>query len=355
MHFFLNKILPAFVGLAIMAGTTSCSNKKKAEAANGKKNGAPKTLRAEGYVVKPQPYSSTYAASGSLLPNEEIDIHPEIAGRVTGIFFKEGTPVRKGQVLVQLYDADIRAQIQKLRAQRSLQVKILERQEELVKIGGISRQDYETAQTQIQSTDADIAYQQALLAKTKIVAPFDGRIGIRNISPGAVITTTTLVATLQQTHPLKMDFTIPDEYRPKLENGLNVQFTVDGRLDTLSGTISALDAGADPTTRTLKVRALVPNAAGKLTAGSFAHVIIPFASEPNAILIPSQAVIPTTRDKKVAVVKQGKINLNTVILGDRTPEKVLVLQGVNPGDTIITTGLMQAKQNMEVKITRIQG
>jgi len=355
MHLFLNKFLPAFVGLALLAGTTSCGDRKKADAANGKKGGAPKTLHAEGYVVKPQSYSSTYTASGSLLPNEEIDIHPETAGRVTGIFFKEGTAVRKGQVLVQLYDADIKAQIQKLRAQRALQVKVLERQEELVKIGGISRQDYETAQTQIQSTDADIAYQQALLAKTKIVAPFDGRVGIRNISPGAVITTTTLVATLQQTHPLKMDFTVPDEYRSRLENGMNVQFTVDGRLDTLSGTISALDAGADPTTRTLKVRALVPNSAGKLTAGSFAHVIIPFSSESNAIMVPSQAIIPTTRDKKVAIVKQGKVKLSTVILGDRTPEKVLVLQGVNPGDTVITTGLMQVKQDMAVKITRVQG
>jgi len=355
MHFFSNKFLPAFVGLAILTGATACENKKKAEAANNKKAGAAKTLRAEGYVVKPQSYSNTYTASGSLLPNEEIDIHPETAGRVTNIFFKEGTPVHKGQVLVQLYDADIKAQIQKLRAQRALQVKILDRQEELVKIGGISRQDYETAQTQIQSTDADIAYQQALLQKTKIVAPFDGRIGIRNISTGAVITTTTLIATLQQTNPLKMDFTIPDEYRSKLENGLNLQFTVDGRLDTLTGTISAIDVGADPVTRTLKVRALVPNAAGKLTAGSFAHVVIPFASENNAILIPTQAVIPTTRDKKVAIVRQGKVNLSTVILGDRTPEKVQVLQGVNAGDTVITTGLMQVKQDMEVKITKVQG
>jgi membrane fusion protein (multidrug efflux system) len=355
MHFFLNKFLPAFVGLAVLAGTTSCGSKKKEEAANGKKGGAPKTLRAEGYVVKPDYYASTYTASGSLLPNEEVDIHPETAGRVTNIFFKEGTVVHKGQILVQLYDADIKASIQKLRAQRALQVKILDRQEELVKIGGISRQDYETAQTQIQSTDADIAYQQALLAKTKIVAPFDGRIGIRNISPGAVITTTTLVATLQQTHPLKIDFTVPDEYRSKLENGMKVQFTVDGRLDTLSGTISALDPGADMSTRTLRVRAQVPNADGKLTAGSFAHVVIPFASENNAILIPTQAVIPTTRDKKVAVVKAGKVNLSTVILGDRTPDKVLVLQGVNPGDTIITTGLMQVKQDMEVKITKVQG
>lgn len=354
MNFFSNNFLPAFVALALIAGASACKHKKNDTAGAGKK-GAPRILNAEGYVVKQESYSSTYTASGSLFANEEVDIHPEASGRVTGIFFKEGTTVRKGQLLVQLYDADIKAQIQKLRAQRALQVRIVQRQEELVKIGGISRQDYETAQTQVQSTDADIAYQQAMLQKTRIVAPFDGRIGIRNISPGAVITTTTLVATLQQTHPLKMDFTIPDEYRSKIENGMKVQFTVDGRLDTLTGTISALDPGADPVTRTLKVRAQVPNADGRLTAGSFAHVVIPFSNDNNALLVPSQAIIPTTRDKQVAIVRQGKVRLNTVVLGDRTPDKVLVLQGVQPGDTIITTGLMQVKPDMAVKITRLQG
>lgn len=353
MHFFPNKFFAAFVGMAAVTSITACQG-NKTDASKLKAQGAPRSLKAEGWVVTTQRYNNDYAASGSLLPNEVVDIHPEISGRVTQIYFKEGGLVKKGQLLVQLYDADIIAQIQKLQAQRDLQVKMEKRQSDLLKIGGISRQDYETTQTQIQSIDADIAYQRALLQKTKIVAPFDGKIGIRNISPGAVISTTTIVANLQQINPLKMDFTVPDQYRENLKMGNTVSFNVDGTLDTLTGKISAIDPGADPTTRTIKVRALVNNGDNKLVSGSFAHVMIPFNTEADAILIPSQAIIPTTRDKQVAIIKDGKAKLSTVIIGDRTTDRVLVLQGLNAGDTILTTGLMQVKPGMEVKLTKVK-
>ncbi|XZF16555.1 efflux RND transporter periplasmic adaptor subunit [Chitinophagaceae bacterium MMS25-I14] len=353
MYFFSNKIFPVIVGAAIL--TVAACKDGKDDASKKKGTGAPKNLRAEGFIVTPQTYSNSYASSGSLLANEVIDIHPEIAGRVTGIFFKEGTFVHKGQLLVQLYDADIKASIQKLYAQKALQVNTLKRQKELLDIGGISRQDYETTQSLLQSADADIAYQQALLQKTKIVAPFDGRIGIRNISPGAVIATTTIIASLQQVNPLKMDFTVPDEYRNSVKNGDKVFFNVDGTLDTLSGKVTALDAGADPNTRTIKIRAEVPNSDNKLVPGSFAHVSIPFSTQQNAMLIPSQSVIPTTRDKKVALVKHGKIQMKTIIIGDRTTDKVQILQGLAMGDTVLTTGLLQVKEGMDVKVTKIRG
>lgn len=317
------------------------------------KGGRPNNLSAEGFVVQTQSFQNSYAASGTLLPNEEIQIMPEISGRVTGIFFTEGAAVRKGQTLVQLNDAEVRAQIQKLKAQRALQVKLQDRQKELLDIGGISRQDYEATQTGIQSLDADIAFTEAQLRATKIVAPFDGTIGIRNISNGAVISPTTLITTLQQTHQLKMDFNIPDQYRNMVQPGKEVFFSVPGSLDTFSGKISAVDPGADQTTRTVRVRAIVPNAGKKLTAGSFAHVSVPMTADASSILIPSQAVIPTTRDKKVAVLRNGKADFATVILGTRTSDKVEVMQGLSAGDTIITTGIMQVKPGMEVKITKL--
>jgi len=337
--------------LLLPAMLTACGGKKDAGAKAG--HGGTPSLRAEGYVVAPQVYTSSYMASGTLLPNEQVEIHPEISGRVTAISFKEGTWVRKGQLLVQLYDADIKALVQKLRAQRELQVKILERQEKLLAIGGISRQDYETTETEISSIDADVAYQEAMLRKTRIVAPFDGVVGIRGISVGAVVSPETMVATLQQRHPLKMDFSIPDQYRGNLHPGGTVLFTVDGSIDTFSGKISAVDPGADAATRTVKVRALVPNPEGRLVPGAFAHVIIHFESDPNAILIPSQAVIPTTKDKKVAVVKNGKASINVIRTGERTETMIRVEQGLQPGDTIITTGIMQVKPGMQVQLTKV--
>jgi membrane fusion protein (multidrug efflux system) len=330
---------------------TGCKNDKK-DAAD-KKGASPKSLTAEGFLVSSQPFSNEYIASGSLKANEEVEIHPEVSGRITGIFFKEGAHVSKGQRLLQLYDADIRAQLQKSRAQRALQVKIQQRQEELLRVGGISKQDYETTTTQIQSIDADIAYADAQLRKLTILAPFEGTIGIRDISMGAIVSPSSVVATLQQTHPLKMDFSVPDQYKDAVHNGKQVFFSVSGTLDTLTGTISAVDPAASASTRTIRVRAIVPNPAGKLLPGSFAHVMVPFDVSNTAILVPSQALIPTTRDKQVAIVKDGKADLVTVITGARTNDKVQILQGLKAGDTIITTGIMQVKQGMPVKIGKL--
>ena len=331
----------------------SCGSKNNSTVpAKGSK---PNIVTTDAFIVRPVAYEPVYTASGALMANEMVEIHPEVAGRVTGIFFKEGSRVRKGQLLLRLNDADVRAQIAKLQAQRSLQQTTQKRQEELLRIGGISRQEFDATVTQIKSIDADIATSQATLAKMQILAPFDGTIGLRNISPGAIISPETIVATLQQISPLKMDFTVPDQYRNLMRLGQEVRFSVDGILDTLSGKISAIEPGADATTHTIRTRALVPNQDGKLTPGSFAHVFIPFGSAGMSLLIPSQSIIPTTRDKKVAVLRQGKVEMQTVKTGDRTEDQVQILEGLQAGDTVLTTGLMQVKSGMEVKIRKIQG
>lgn len=347
-----HKIFIPLILLSV-ASLAACKSKQEKTTTNAKA-GKGNNLVAEAYVTRNETFEHEYTASGSLLPNEEIEVHPEISGRVTSINFKEGAPVRKGQLLIQLYAADIQAQIQKLRAQRQLQVKNAQRGKELLNIGGISRQEYETTQTEISSIDADIAMAQAQMRATKILAPFDGVIGIRNISVGAVITPTTLITTIQQVNPLKIDFTVPSEYKDNLANGKNVLFTISDNLDTFSGKIKSIDPGANPNTRTIRVQATVPNPGNKFTAGSFARVIIPFESDNNAILIPSQAVIPTTREKKVAVIRNGKAEMLTVTLGVRTEDKVEIMQGLSAGDTVIITGLMQVKPGMDVKVSKLR-
>ena len=349
MHFYSYKnFVSAAVIVSVLAA--SCGDKKDA----GAKKGGPQGLRAEGYVVSAGSFSNDFTASGSLLANEEVEIHPEISGRVTAIKFKEGSKVRKGQVLVQLYNADIQSQIQKLKAQKQLQQKTLERQKELLNIGGISQQDFDATQTAIQAMDADIAYAEAQLRGTLILAPFDGTIGLRSVSEGAVVSPATTIASLQQTHPLKMDFSVPDHYREAVKDGKIVYFSIADRNDTLEGKITATDPGASQDTRTIRVRAIVPNPKNELLAGSFAHVLVPFDAKESSILIPSQAVIPTTRDKKVAVVRNGKAELATVKLGARTSDKVEVVSGLQAGDTVITTGLMQVKPGTEVTITKLK-
>lgn len=354
MNLFHNKYLTVSVLAFYSLILFSCSDKKTDAAQSSAKGGRSKSVKAEGFVTSTGLFETTYETGGTLLPNEEVEIHPEISGIVRAISFREGQPVKKGQTLLQLNDADIRAQIQKLQALRAQQATILKRQEELVRIGGIAKQDYETTETQIQSYDADLAYQREQLRKTKIIAPFDGTVGLRGISVGAVVTPTSAVALLQQIHPLKMDFTLPDRYHSQVKPGDVIRFSIAGSLDTLEGTVKAINPGVDVNTRTLRARAFVPNASGTLTPGSFAHVSIPLESASDAILIPSQAIIPTTRDKKVAVVQKGKAKMVTVTLGARTADQVEILQGLQAGDTILTTGLMQVKDGAAVQVTKVR-
>jgi membrane fusion protein (multidrug efflux system) len=316
--------------------------------------GGPQGLRAEAIVVKPEALSTVYQSSGSLLANEAINVYPEVAGRITAIHFKEGAAVRKGDLLVQLFDNDVKAQIQKLKVQRRLQVITKERQDELLTISGISKQEYDNTVAQIAAIDADIAYSEAQLRRLQIRAPFEGIAGLRNVSVGAIISPTTQVTIIQQVHPLKLDFPVPEQYKGVLKNGDPVQFTVTGSQDTMKARIAAIQPGADVATRTIMIRALVPNPEKKLVPGAFANVFLTLDRNAGAIMVPSQSIIPTTRDKKVAVLRNGKAELQTVVTGQRLAEAVEILQGLQPGDTVLTTGIMQVKPGMEVKVTKIK-
>jgi len=338
-----------FVAVGMLFSLTSC----KEEPAAATSSASRPSLGVEGYIVTPSSFEEDFIASGNILPNEAISIIPEISGRITGIFFKEGSRVKKGETLVTLYHDDIVAQINKLKAQKKLLDKTLERQQELLRIGGISHQDFETTETQIAAIEADIAAQEAQLRKTKIIAPFDGVMGIRNVSEGAVVTQGVEISTLQQLDPLKMDFMLPEQYHGKVKPSDTVYFTMTGDTNRYAAVVAAVDPGAGTNTRSFRVRALVPNPGHRMVPGSYASVLVPLKSNNNALLIPSRCVIPTTRDKKVALLRNGKATFVVVKLGMRTNDKVEIIQGIGTGDTLITTGLMQIRAEMPVRITKI--
>jgi len=327
---------------------------KEAAKAKDAKGGGPKGMTAEGFVVSASALSSSYQSNGNLIPNEAINVYPEVSGRITGIHFREGSVVHKGDLLVTLFNGDIEAQIQKLKAQRKLQVITKERQDQLLEINGISRQDYDNTITQIASIDADIAYNQAQLRKLEVRAPFDGVAGLRNVSIGAIVSSATLVTSIQQVNPLKMDFLVPEQYKDIVHKDDIVHFTVAGMPDTMQGKIIAMQPGADMTTHNITMRALVQNNSGKLFPGTFTNVFITLDRKSEAITIPSQSIIPTSRDKQVAVVRNGKVDMTIVQTGERLQARVEILQGLKPGDTVLTTGMMQVKQDMAVKVSKVK-
>jgi membrane fusion protein (multidrug efflux system) len=197
-------------------------------------------------------------------------------------------------------------------------------------------------------------YTQTQLQKTELRAPFSGKLGLRSVSEGAIVSSATVITTLQQIDPLKMDFAVAEKYRNAVKVGDQVIFNVAGDRNEYKGSIYAIDPKIDLSTRTMKLRAIVPNNSGTLFPGSFAKVKIILKDIPDAMLIPSQAVIPGTRDKKVIIADKGTAKFVVVETGQRTESSVQITNGLNPGDTVITTGILQLKPGMPLKYNKVQ-
>lgn len=327
---------------------------EKKEVANQRPTGAPPAMRVDGYLVKTEKLDNALESSGTLQSNEEVEIRPELSAKVIRIYFQEGTYVTKGALLVKLYDGDLLAQLQKLRSQRELAAKTSERQKYLLEKGGVSQQEADVAAAQVEAFDADIDLIQTQLQRTTIRAPFSGTIGLRSISEGAIATPTTVMATLQQTNPLKVDFSVPEKYSDQVRKGDPVEFTVSSDRKSYRGTVYAIEPKIDLTTRTVRLRALVPNPQNALRPGQFAQVRLNLSTVPKAMLVPTQAIIPGVREKQVIVQKNGKAAFITVETGARLEKKIQIVSGVQPGDTLIISGMLQLKPDMPVKIVRVQ-
>lgn len=326
---------------------TSCGKKGKSTA--GGPQQPPPVITA--FIVDTSSLSQNLELGGTLYAEEEVQLRPEVNARITGLYFREGSFVQKGQLLIKLFDADLRAQLQKLQLQRDLANTTLQRQAQLLKINGISQQEYDISRLQVDNLNADINLIRAQLSKTEIRAPFDGKMGLKSVSEGAYITAGTVVSTLQQTATLKVDFSVPEKYEALVKAGDSVFFSVEGREGGFSGVIYALDPFISTDSRTLRVRARFKNTAG-LFPGVFAKVNLKLRDIPNTVVIPSQAVIPEARNKKVIVLRSGVAEFRNIITGIRTEEGIQVEEGLAAGDTIVITGLMQIKPGMQVKVSR---
>ncbi|MBO9152559.1 efflux RND transporter periplasmic adaptor subunit [Chitinophaga sp. GCM10012297] len=353
----------AVAGFFIYKLTAKSNNPKEPETASrggnagsaaAARGGAGRPIMVDAYVIAPVKLDENIEASGTLQSNEEVELKPEITGRITKIFFKEGAKVSKGTLLIKLYDGDILAQIHKLELQRQLAKTTLSRQQQLLKINGISQQDVDVTANQVSAYGADIEFNRAQLQKTEIRAPFSGTLGLRNVSEGAIVSPTTIMTTLQQLDPLKIDFASPEKYRNAIRKGDPVTFTVAGDTVKYRGNIYAIDPKIDLATRSVKIRAIVPNPSGRLFPGSFAKTTIQLKDNPNAIMIPSQAVIPGTRFKTVIVADSGKAKIVNVETGIRDENRVQITNGLQVGDTVITTGILQLKPGMPFKYNKVQ-
>ena len=281
------------------------------------------------------------------------EIHPEVSGRIVQLNVAEGKYVGRGTVLAKLYDGDLRAQLNKLNIQLALAQKTEDRQAQLLKIQGISQQDYDISLLQVNSLRADIGIIQTSISKTVVRAPFSGKLGLKNISPGSYVSPASIIAVINQTDQLKLDFAVPEKYIDQIKTGQLVTFTYEGSKKQLGAKVVATESNVTENTRSLTVRAAVIGKEEGLLPGAFAKVQLSFDPDPNALLIPTQAVLPQARGKKVILYKGGTAIFADVTTGVRDSARVQITDGLKPGDTVVVTGLLSVRPEAKIQIGRI--
>jgi len=328
---------------------SSC--KEHADAASSRPKGAEPTL-VDVLVARPRPIKNEIEANGSVVANEYVELHPEISGRIVYLNVPEGAQVSKGTVIARINDADLQATLEKSKAQLDLYKKTEERERKLLDINGINEADYDLAVSNVNSTRADIDYTQAQLDKTIIRAPFDGTVGLRQVSPGAYVTPANIIATVQQLDKTKVDFTIPEQYSADVRKGSLVNVQLDARTNTRrQGLIVATEPQINLSSRNLKVRALLQD--GVAHPGAFVKVFINAGVDKRAIMVPTNCIIPEDRNNQVILVKGGKARVVNVTTGVREASNIEITNGVNAGDTVIVTGVLFARPDAPVTIRNV--
>lgn len=347
----VQSICKIIISVSLVCLFAACGSKKEdAKAKTGQQRAIPKL---EGYIVSTEAFAELVEVPGSIVANEVTEIRPEVSGRLVQLNISEGKPVGKGALLARIYDGDLQAQLKKLQSQLAIAQSNETRASRLLEIQGISRNDYDATVLNLNNIRADIDVVKTQIYRTEVRAPFSGKLGLRNISPGAYVSPADVIATINQVSELKLDFSIPEKYIGQMGVGQIVSFTVQGSDQVYSAKVYATESNVGVDNRSLLVRARVQGKTAGLVPGTFAKVKIGFAPNSNAIFVPSQSVIPTIKGKQVILAQDGKAMYQDVEIGARDSARVEIVKGLKPGDTVLTTGIMTTKPGATIEIGKI--
>ncbi len=337
------------LGLGTLVGYRLISNKELSQP-QGKTTEPSKTV-VKGMVLQPQVFNDNLILSGTLEANEQIDLRSEVSGIVESINFEEGGKVIQGQLLFQVNDIELKAQLSKVRTAQKLASENERRAKLLLEKQAISQEEYDIASADYQSASAESDLILAQLAKTSVRAPFSGTIGLRYISKGTYITPATTVAKLVNTNQLKITFSIPEKYSSQVKVGSQLNFTTAESNEKHLATIYAIEPEVEIATRTLKMRGISANPEGKLYPGAFANVVLALETIEDALMVPSEALIPVQNGKKIFISDHGRAKEINVQIGSRTGSSVRVLSGLQKGDTVLTYGVMALKNGTPISVS----
>ena len=287
------------------------------------------------------------------MPDEEVDLSFETSGKIIEINFEEGSQVKKGQLLAKVNDRPLQAQLQRLVAQLKLAEDRVFRQNALLERDAVSKEAYEQVKTELATLNADIDLIEANIAQTELRAPFDGVIGLRQVSVGTYASPTTIVAKLTKVSPLKVEFSVPERYANDVKIGAGVNFGLEGKFETFHAKVYARESRMDQNTHTLTLRALYPNANGNVMPGRYADIRLSKNEIHDALAVPSEAIVPEMGKDKIFLYKSGKAQPVEIQTGIRTEAETQVLQGLQTGDTIIISGTLQLRTGLPVTLDNI--
>jgi membrane fusion protein, multidrug efflux system len=304
-------------------------------------------------IASAQGISNTVEANGSVVANEYVELHPEVSGRITYLNVPEGRSVAQGITIARINDADLQAQLQKSKVQLDLAQKTVDRYKKLLDVNGLNQADYDNALNQVNGLKADIQYTQTLIDKTVIKAPFSGVLGLRQVSPGAYVTAASVIVTIQQVSRVKIDFTLPEEFSHLIKKGGLIDVEVDAADQSRKkAMIVATEPQVNQTTRNLRVRALLQD--GVANPGAFVKVFIDAGGNKKAVMIPTNSIIPDDKNSQVILVKEGKAAFVNIKTGIRESNSVEVLSGIQPGDSVVVTGVLFARPKASLKVRSVK-
>jgi len=349
----IDKIIDKIAFLTAIAGMLAGCGDGKNRLPGNAAAGRIDKMAVSAVLVQPRLLENKINTTATLLANEEVELRPETSGRITGVFFNEGGRVNKGQLLLKIDDSELRAQLKRKGLEEKLASDEENRKRALHEIQGISQEEYDRAVNALKMVQAEKEVIESQLAKTQIVAPFDGIVGLRHVSEGSYVSANVLAATMQDIDPMKVEFSIPEKYARQIGNGTIIKASVGDSQKEYSGRVYAVESKIDLGTRTIKARATIPNSNGELIPGSFAKVEVTLERIPNAIVIPAEAVIPELSGEKVFLYESGKVRSVPVKTGMRTDSNVQVIEGLQPQDTLVVTGLLQLADGRAVEIKEL--
>lgn len=327
-----------------------CSEGDPEKEGDEKKDGDSRPMAVDVVVLEGQRVEQRFSTTGDILANEQIELRSPIAGEILEVHFEEGEKVRKGEKLLRVDDRGLKARRKRLKSEKELAEKELERMKELIEVEGVSQEELDRAENKVSTLAADIQELEVSIDRANIEAPFSGRIGLRDVSPGAMLDQGTRIAELVKERPLKLDMDVPSDQAQYVRVGDSLRFTVDGVPDGFRAKVIARESGMEPSTRSLQVRALVEDDGEQLMPGAFVRVDMLIGAVDSALMVPSEALIRELNSKKVWVIRDGKAESVKVETGMVRERALELREGVEPGDSVLVTGLLQVREGMPLRV-----